>query len=161
VFEFIGSLPSIPTPDASASPLRRAKNLVRLLADDRQGPALLPDADARLTDEPQRTPRRASRRTRRRRRGRRPGPAYRSRAPRGCHPTGQSSDATTRIIDTHAKDIDRDTRKIINSVREGVGKGYYTHRATKAKPTENRLDIRSRSQHCFESKPSSPVSRSR
>ncbi len=44
-------------------------------------------------------------------------------------PTGQSSDATTRIIDTHAKDIDRDTRKVINSVREGVGKGYYAHRA--------------------------------
>jgi hypothetical protein len=57
-------------------------------------------------------------------------------------PTGQSSDATTRIIDTHAKDIDRDTRKVINSVREGVGKGYYAHRATKAEPTESRLDIR-------------------
>mgnify|MGYP000961898347 FL=1 len=30
VFDFVETLPSIPTPDAAASPLRRAKNLVRL-----------------------------------------------------------------------------------------------------------------------------------
>jgi hypothetical protein len=48
-FAFIESLPSIPTPDTAASPLRRAKNLVRLLADDASGRALLADADARLT----------------------------------------------------------------------------------------------------------------
>ena len=49
VFDFVQSLPSIPTPDATASPLRRAKNLVRLLADDGAGPALVADADALLT----------------------------------------------------------------------------------------------------------------
>ena len=44
VFEFIETLPSIPTPDATASPLRRAKRLVQLLSDDASGMALLPDA---------------------------------------------------------------------------------------------------------------------
>ena len=49
VFQFLESLPSIPTPDKSANPLRRAKNLVRLLADDGTGRALLEDADTLLT----------------------------------------------------------------------------------------------------------------
>src|SRR5260370_27818302 len=49
VFELIETLPSIPTPDTSANPLRRAKNLVRLLADDLTGRALLDEADALLT----------------------------------------------------------------------------------------------------------------
>ena len=44
VFEFIETLPSIPTPDATASPLRRAKRLVQPLSDDASGMALLPDA---------------------------------------------------------------------------------------------------------------------
>ena len=44
VFEFIETLPSIPTPDATVSPLRRAKRLVQLLSDDASGMALLPDA---------------------------------------------------------------------------------------------------------------------
>ena len=57
-------------------------------------------------------------------------------------PTGQSAETTTRLIETHLKDIDRDTRKIINSVREGVGKGYYAHRAAKADPEGSRLDVR-------------------
>jgi type III restriction enzyme len=48
-FEFIETLPSIPIPDKFANPLRRAKNLVRLLADNRSGRALLEDADALLT----------------------------------------------------------------------------------------------------------------
>src|SRR5690606_38106608 len=60
----------------------------------------------------------------------------------GVTPTGQSAEATTRLIETHVKDIDRDTRKIINSVREGVGKGYYAHRAAKADPADSRLDVR-------------------
>ncbi|HMQ25033.1 MAG TPA: DEAD/DEAH box helicase family protein, partial [Acidimicrobiales bacterium] len=49
VFDFVETLPSIPTPDVTASPLRRAKLLVRLLADDASGAALVPDADAQLT----------------------------------------------------------------------------------------------------------------
>ncbi len=44
------SLPSIPTPDRTASPLRRARTLARLLADDADGAALLPNAGAALTE---------------------------------------------------------------------------------------------------------------
>lgn len=142
VFDFVEALPSIPTPDATASPLRRAKNLVRLLADDGAGPALVADADAQLTKKLN---------------ARLDGLAaehseavaagvqdLRTAVIRreGVTPTGQSAEETTRTIDTHIKDIDRDTRKIINSVREGVGKGYYAHRATNADPNESRLDIR-------------------
>jgi type III restriction enzyme len=142
VFEFVESLPSIPTPDTTASPLRRAKSLVRLLADDGAGPALVADADALLT---------------KRLNARLDGLAaehaeavaagvedLRTAIVRreGVTPAGQTAEATTRLIETHIKDIDRDTRKIINSVREGVGKGYYAHRATKADPNESRLDIR-------------------
>lgn len=142
VFEFVETLPSIPTPDASASPLRRAKNLVRLLADDGTGPALVSDADALLT---------------KRLNARLDGLAaehadavttgvedLRTAIVRreGVDPTGQTAEVTTRLLETHVKDLDRDTRKIINSVREGVGKGYYAHRVAKADPGESRLDIR-------------------
>lgn len=141
VFEFVETLPSIPTPDASASPLRRAKNLVRLLADDGAGPALVPDADAELT---------------KRLNSRLDGLAaehadavaagvedLRTTVVRreGVTPTGQGGEVSTRLIETHAKDIDRDARRIINSVREGVGKGYYAYRAATADP-QDRLDIR-------------------
>lgn len=142
VFTFVESLPSIPTPDASASPLRRAKNLVRLLADDGAGPALVADADAMLT---------------KRLNARLDGLAaehadavaagvedLRTAVVRreGVDPTGQSAKVTSRLLETHVKDLDRDTRKIVNSVREGVGKGYYAHRVSKADPTDSRLDIR-------------------
>ncbi len=142
VFELIETLPSIPTPDGSASPLRRAKNLVRLLADDGSGVALLPDADADLT---------------RLLNSRLDGLAaehaeavadgvrdLRTAIVRreAVTPTGQSGGSTSRLIETHAKDIDRDTRRIINAVREGVGKGYYAYRAARADPSESRFDIR-------------------
>jgi hypothetical protein len=142
VSDLIETLSSIPTPDASASPLRRAKNLVRLLADDASGAALLADADARLTKLLN---------------ARLDGLAaehadavsagaddLRTAIVRreAVSPTGQTSGSTSRIIETHAKDIDRYTRRIINSVREGVGKGFYAYRAAKADPSESRLDIR-------------------
>jgi type III restriction enzyme len=142
VFDFVESLPSIPTPDASASPLRRAKVLVRLLADDGAGPALVPDADALLT---------------KRLNARLDGLAaehadavglqvedLRTAVVRreGVDPSGQPAEVTSRLLETHVKDLDRDTRKIINSVREGVGKRYYAYRVAKADEGENRLDIR-------------------
>ena len=49
VFAFVETLPSIPTPDRTASPLRRARTLARLLADDGAGPPCVPDAGAQLT----------------------------------------------------------------------------------------------------------------
>ena len=142
LFEFVETLPSIPTPDTNASPLRRAKILVRLLADDGAGSALVPDADALLT---------------KRLNARLDGLAaehaedvaaqvedLRTAIVRreGVDPVGQSKEVTTRLLETHIKDLDRDTRRILNSVREGVGLGYYKHRAAKAAPEESRLDIR-------------------
>ncbi|MCC6339311.1 MAG: DEAD/DEAH box helicase family protein [Acidimicrobiia bacterium] len=145
VFDFVEALPSVPTPDAAASPLRRAKNLVHLLADDGAGPALVADADALLT---------------KRLNARLDGLAaehaeavaagvadLRTAVVRreGVAPTGEAGSAgaaTTRLLDTHVKDLDRDTRRIVDSVREGVGRGYYAHRAVRADPDESRLDIR-------------------
>ena len=142
VFEFVETLPSVPTPDAAASPLRRAKHLVRLLVDDGAGPALVPDAGAQLT---------------KRLNARLDGLAaeraeevaagvddIRTAVVRreGVGPAGEAGEVTSRLIETHRKDIDRDTHKIINSIREGVGTGYYAHRATGADAAKDRLDLR-------------------
>lgn len=142
VFEFVESLPSVPTPDLTASPLRRAKNLVRLLTDDGTGPALLADAGAQLTQrlnarldglaaerEPEVVARAADLRTATVRR-------------EAVSPSGEQSGVTTRELDTHAKDLERDTSRIINGVREGVGKDYYRHRILKADGQADRLDLR-------------------
>lgn len=142
VFEFVETLPSIPKPDPFASPLRRAKNLVRLLADSAPtGKALLADADAKLTktlnaridglaaehdesvsagvtDLRTADVRRLSVTT-----------------------TGEDKGESVRQVATHAQDLDRDTRKAINAVKEGVGKAYYAYRADKS-GSSNRLDIR-------------------
>jgi hypothetical protein len=45
-------------------------------------------------------------------------------------------------LETHAKDIDRDTRKILHGVKEGVGKAYYAYRVRLADPQADKLDIR-------------------
>ncbi|MBE3065500.1 MAG: DEAD/DEAH box helicase family protein [Spirochaetes bacterium] len=142
VFQFIETLPSIPTPDILADPLRRAKSLVRLLADDVTGRALLKDADALLT---------------RTLNARLDGLAAEHAAEVRANvadirtvevhtskvtTTGQDTGNSSRQIATHAKDIDRDTRKIINSVKEGVGKAYYAYRIGKSDSTANKLDVR-------------------
>jgi type III restriction enzyme len=142
VFSFIEALPSTPTPDTSANPLRRAKNLVRLLADDATGKALLDDADALLT---------------RTLNARLDGLAAEHAEAVAVNVadlktvgvsrekvtiTGQHAGTSFREVETHAKDIDRDTRKIINGVREGVGKAYYASRVARSDPAANRLDIR-------------------
>jgi type III restriction enzyme len=141
VFKFIEMLPSIPTPDTSASPLRRAKNLVRLLADDVTGRALLEDADTLLT---------------RTLNARMDGLAAEHAEAVAANvtdiktvkintskvtTTGQDAGASSRQIETHAKDIDRDTRRIIRSVKEGVGTAYYVHRISQS-DAANKLDIR-------------------
>jgi type III restriction enzyme len=142
VFQFIETLPSIPTPDTSANPLRRAKNLVRLLADDVARRALLEDADMLLT---------------RTLNARMDGLAAEHATAVAANvtdiktvkvhtskvtTTGQDAGASSRQIETHAKDMDRDTRRIINCVKEGVGTAYYAHRVRLADPAANKLDIR-------------------
>jgi type III restriction enzyme len=142
VFDFIETLPSTPTPDKLANPLRRAKNLVRLLSDDRGGYALLPDANAVLT---------------RLLNAHLDGLAaehatvvaenvadiktvevHRSR----ITTTGQDAGGSTREIETHVRDIDRDTRKILNSVKDGVGSEYYAYRVRREAPGADKLEIR-------------------
>lgn len=142
VFTFVETLPSVPTPDAAASPMRRAKHLVRLLVDDGTGPALVPDAGAQLA---------------KRLNARLDGLAaeradevaeavddLRTAIVRreGVTPAGEAGEVTSRLIETHRRDIDRDTRKIINSIREGGGNGYYAHRAAGADASQDRLDLR-------------------
>jgi hypothetical protein len=142
VFEFIETLPSIPTPDAAANPVRRAKHLVRLLADDASGRALLTDADALLTKTLN---------------AKLDGLAAEYSAQVATNvidiktvdvhtskvtTTGQDTGASSRQLETHSKDMDRDTRKVINSVKDGVGKGYYVHRVSQSDPEADKLEIR-------------------
>jgi hypothetical protein len=102
-------LPSIPTPDTTANPLRRAKNLVRLLADNLAGRPLLEDADALLT---------------RTLNARMDGLAAEHAEvvtaivadlktvevhTSKVTTTGQDAGGSSRQIETHAKDVDRDT----------------------------------------------------
>jgi type III restriction enzyme len=129
VFELLEALPSIPTPDPLASPLRRAKMLAKLLTDDDvPGGALQRDAGADLTkvlntkldglaaqfaDRVEANVENIE-------------SAEISRTT--LTHTGQELEATTRSIATHAQDLDRDTRRIIRSVREGVGTDYLAYR---------------------------------
>jgi type III restriction enzyme len=142
VFQFIETLPSTPTPDMSANPLRRAKTLVRLLADDATGKALLDDADLLLT---------------RTLNARMDGLAAEYAEAVSSNvtalmnvtvntsrvtTTGEDAGQSTRNLETHAKDIDRDTRKILSSIKEGVGTAYYAYKFRQAGPTVNKQEIR-------------------
>jgi type III restriction enzyme len=130
VFELVGSLPSVPTPDRTASPLRRARALARLLADDIDGPPLLANAGAALTE---------------RLNARLDGLAAEHRAAVDAtvadllEATVRRSRVTTvgediggepevRRIATHARDVARDAQRVINGVREGAGKAWFAHR---------------------------------
>jgi len=130
VLEFVGTLPSIPTPDRTASPLRRARALARLLADDAAGPPLLANAGAALTN---------------RLNARLDGLAAehktavdanvqdllaasvrRSRITTVGEDIG--AEPEVRQIATHARDVARDSQRIINAVPEGVGKAWFAQR---------------------------------
>ena len=129
VFDLVNALPSVPTPDRSASPLRRARTLARLLADDADGRPLLANAAAALTASLN---------------GRLDGLAAEHRAAVDAQvedllaTTIRRSRVTTvgedvadpdvRRIATHARDVARDSQRIINAVREGVGKAWFAHR---------------------------------
>jgi hypothetical protein len=141
VFEFVGYLPSVPTPDKTASPLRRAKTLARLLADTEHGPAVLADAGADLTI---------------RLNARLDGLAAehadhvaanvddllnaaitRSRVNMVGEDVGVAPEA--RVIATHARDVARDSDRLIGSIKEGVGKAWFAHRLTTASATNRDL----------------------
>jgi len=127
VFDAVESVPSLPAPDPLANPLRRAKALAKLLTDDSRGPALLPHAGAELTTKLN---------------NRFAGLAVEHAVTvahnihdietmQGRHTVYGFVDSTVtaipRTIATAARDIDRDTRRIIASVREGVAKDYLKH----------------------------------
>ncbi len=145
VFAFIEGLPSIPTPDRTASPLRRARTLARLLADDAGGAPLLADAGAELT---------------KRLDLRLDGLAaeHAAEVQTNVQDLLTTAVARTRIttvgedlgtgpvvveVATHARDVARDAQRIIDSVREGVGKAWFAHRLA-AEPDSDRDAVRVR-----------------
>lgn len=142
VFDFVESLPSIPTPDTLSSPLRRARKLAQLLCDDVSGSALVPDAGEQLTkvlnsELDGQSAKHAE--------------AVEKMvadfetmdvATDTIGPQGQPVQRSTRQIATHLADLDRDTRKVINGVKEGAGKDYYRYRVDKAGDDVDTLAIR-------------------
>ena len=142
VFDLIESLPSISTPNRLANPLRRARNLVKLLADDSTGKALVSDAGALLTKTLN---------------ARLDGLAAEHAETVASNvadiltadiktakigTTGQETVTGSRSGETHSQDVDRATRRIINSLKEGAGKDYYTYRVGKAGDAADTLQIR-------------------
>ncbi len=145
VFAYIDALPSIPTPDRTASPLRRARTLARLLADDAGGAPLLADAGAELT---------------KRLDLRLDGLAAEHAAEVAKNVQDLLTTAVARIrintvgedlgagpvvfeIATHARDVARDAQRDIDSLREGVGKAWFAHRLA-AEPGADRDAVRVR-----------------
>ena len=145
VFAFIDALASVPTPDRTASPLRRARKLAQLLADEVNGAPLLASAGAALTA---------------RLNGRLDGLAaeFAAKVDANVEDLLSTVVATTRIttvgedigdkpaittIATHSRDVARDAQKVIDSMREGVGKEWFLHRVT-AEATADRDALRVR-----------------
>lgn len=145
VFAFIDALASVPTPDRTASPLRRARKLAQLLADDVNGAPLLASAGAALTA---------------RLNGRLDGLAaeFAAKVDANVEDLLSTVVSTTRVttvgedigdkpaitaVATHSRDVARDAQKVIDSMREGVGKEWFLHRVT-AEPTADRDALRVR-----------------
>ena len=145
VLAFIDALPSAPTPDRTASPLRRARKLAQLLADDVNGAPLLSSAGATLTAKLN---------------GRLDGLAaeFAAKVDANVEDLLSTVVATTRVttvgedigdrpaittIATHSRDVARDAQKVIDSMREGVGKEWFLHRVT-AEATADRDALRVR-----------------
>ena len=135
VFAFIDGLPSIPKPDRTASPLRRARTLARLLADDAAGEPMLADAGSELT---------------KRLCARLDGLAaeHADDVKANVKDLLTTTVARTRVglvgedlgvapvvaeVATHARDVTRDAQRTIDTLREGVGKAWYAH-CVSAKP---------------------------
>ncbi len=144
-FTFVEALPSVPTPDRSASPLRRARSLARLLADDASGAALMADAGASLTQ---------------RLNAKLDGLAaeFANEVDANATDLLETTVAQTRVttvgedladgpsvtkIATHAHDVARDAQRIIDSAREGVGKAWFASRVA-AEPAVDRDVLRVR-----------------
>jgi hypothetical protein len=140
----LGALKGLPAPDILASPLRRARLLAKLLTDDKRGAAFLPGAGSQLThvlnkrldglaaeldgqvrENVEDIETAEVRRTK-------------------VSPHGAEIAEGTRSIAAHDRDVDRDTRKVIRSIREGAGQDYYAHCVEEAGPDADKLDVRTR-----------------
>jgi hypothetical protein len=144
VFALIESRKGLPAPDILASPLRRARVLAQLLTDGKGGAALMPEAGRRLTralnkrldglaaeHDEQVAENVEDIKT---------GEIHRSRLSAG----GEELTSTTRQVNTHFADVDRDTRKIIKRIKEGAGQDYYAHRVEVELKGADKLEIRIR-----------------
>ena len=143
LFHFVESLPSYPPPKALASPLRRAKALVKLLTDDETpGGALLAGAGERLMKalnaklDGLAAEHAAAVRVN-----------VQSIETVDIHRTsvtsvGETLGTSRRTEKTALRDIDKDTRKLVGSVKEGVAKDYVRHRVEAAGPDADVLALR-------------------
>lgn len=143
VFEFVEALPSLPAPDSLANPMRRAKALAKLLTDDQvPGGAWLADAGERLTAALN---------------AKLDGLAAQHAAAVKANmknletaTLGRTSFTTagkvlgtiTRTEQTAVPDIDRDTRRIVASVKEGVAKDYVRYRVDQEGDDADVLSVR-------------------
>lgn len=143
VFEAVEGIVSLSSPDSLANPLKRAKDLAKLLTDSATGEepmvahagakfrralnarldglaAEFVDAVQANVDDLQATE------------------IHRS----VVDASGRDRATASRSVRTHLADLDRDTRKIVRSVREGVGTDYLEHRVAKAGDDADLLDVR-------------------
>ena len=143
VFAFVEELPSFPAPDALASPLRRAKALAKLLTDDQvPGGALLADAGEQLAKALN---------------ARLDGLAAENASAVAANVTkietanirrttvttgGQIVSNGVRTEATALRDIDRDTRRVVATIKEGVAKDYVRYRVEKAGVDPDVLAVR-------------------
>lgn len=125
VFEFVENLPSWPKPDRLASPLRRARTLARLLTDEAGGEALMPAAGEKLTkhlnakfdglmaqyaDEVAKNVDDLE--------------TYEGHRTSFDVTRGEKVGEKRRSIQTAARDLEWDTRRLISQVKEGAAKEY-------------------------------------
>ena len=137
VFDLVGALPSIPTPDKTASRLRRAKTLARLLADTERGTPILANAGAELTKELNAhldgLAARYADNVERNVKDLLEAAITRSNVTIAGEDVG---DTGRRIVATHARDVVRDSDRLIGSIKEGVGKAWFASCLAKASESD-------------------------
>lgn len=150
VFEFVQKLPSLPKPDQQASPLRRAKTLAKLLTDASKRQALMPDAGENLTLEINLVlDGLAARHADALKVGVQNLERLHIRTVAVTALNGEPVEDQERSIPTAARDIDRETRSIVNSVKEGIGKDYVRHLIKKTGIDTDILQLRTRAAALF------------
>jgi hypothetical protein len=145
VFEVVEGLPSFPPPDALASPLRRAKALAKLLTDSEvSGGPLLADAgqhltrtlNARLDGLAAENASAVSENVRK---------IETANIRRTTITTGgQTVSNGVRTEVTALRDIDRDTRRVVATVKEGVAKDYVRYRVEQSGADADVLAVRTK-----------------